>query len=60
MTPSTGDIVQGFPHTPSHLDQMPAAELNPVLMALELMTTGTMRARRDRLRLAIGLRIGAE
>ncbi len=47
--------VPGFPATVAHLTTMTIAEIDPVLAAFDLPTGGVVGAKRQRLKLYIGL-----
>ena len=59
VKPSTGENIIGFPTTAGHVGRLRIVDIDPILVALELNTTGTLETKRDRLRTAAGLRIGA-
>jgi predicted NBD/HSP70 family sugar kinase len=54
--PETNLPIDRFPATPGEIYQMTNAALNSVLRALGVGVGGTMEARRQRLRLKIGLK----
>lgn len=54
----TGDDIEGFPDTPATLGRMQTATINRILLALEYGAAGSLEEKRDRLRVAIGLKVG--
>ena len=50
--------IPNFPLTASDLVGMSGVHINEVLLALGLSTVGRLEQRRDRIRVAIGLRMG--
>jgi len=54
----TGGDIEGFPDTAASLSRMQTGTVNRILLALEYGTAGSLDERRDRLREAIGLKIG--
>ncbi|KZF24581.1 hypothetical protein L228DRAFT_266905 [Xylona heveae TC161] len=52
----TGDPIEGFPQTPSEIARLSSQQINSILRALEIDTAGTIDAKRQRLRLYLGLK----
>jgi hypothetical protein len=53
--PETNVPIAEFPNNPSEIGRMNSATLNALLEELGVGTEGTMTARRERLRIKIGL-----
>ena len=58
VNPSTSQNIPDFPRTAATLSRMTNAAVNRVLLGLELSTEGSLEDKRDRIRVAIGMRIG--
>jgi hypothetical protein len=54
----TGEDIENFPNIATSLGRMHGTTINRILLALEYSTAGSVEERRDRLREAIGLKIG--
>ncbi|KAF7856872.1 hypothetical protein EAF04_009633 [Stromatinia cepivora] len=54
----TSENIPEFPETPAALSRMSSANINRVLLALGLSTTGGLETRRDTLRVAVGMKVG--
>ena len=54
----TSEDIENFPDTATSLGQMHSTTINRILLALEYGIAGSVEERRDRLREAIGLKIG--
>jgi hypothetical protein len=54
---TTAENIQGFPRTAATLDRMSSAAADRVLLALGLSTNGTLEEKRDKIRVAIGLKL---
>ena len=55
---ATGEDIANFPDTPGSLSRLQTASVERILLALEESTGGTLEEKRDRLRQAIGMKIG--
>ncbi|RMY32399.1 hypothetical protein D0866_06637 [Hortaea werneckii] len=56
QNPSTNEDIPQFPATPRAIDQLQTRTIDPLLAALELATSGTLPNKKERMRIAIGLR----
>ncbi|KAJ8070408.1 hypothetical protein OCU04_000782 [Sclerotinia nivalis] len=54
----TSEAIPEFPQTPGALSCMSGVNINRVLLALGISTSGSLDVRRDRLRVAVGMKVG--
>lgn len=54
--PATNTVIPNFPLTPRDIDQLPSQSANGLLEDLEQGTDGALASRRQRVRIAVGLR----